>query len=301
MSKINYKETYFQHDRYARQDAKIKAMLQYFRKISEDKAKAAVCVFWWIVEDMHIDSYPIEKIEVFADDYRCDVKFLKSILEDFKLFRIENNCYVSDRVLRNIQIQKEKSEKARKAILKRWKNQREVKETIDFDFVNQVIQIFNKEFKKTQIVSNANKEKIYKLSKANNITFELWKLVFSNAKRGWNIKNKTNDKIENKKPNLKQILDNWDMFASDNYQLAPQIPTTISKNNSKELQEAKKYISTNLGVHSLICCNIDEFNKLDEINQSKYIKKFLEIYENTQEENKSILELAKIIRKDNAN
>ena len=56
MSKKNYKETYFQHDRYARQDPKIKSMLVHFRKESEDKAKAAVCVFWWIVEDMHIDD-----------------------------------------------------------------------------------------------------------------------------------------------------------------------------------------------------------------------------------------------------
>ena len=29
--------------------------------------------------------------------------FLKSILEDFDLFRIENGCYISDRVLRNIE------------------------------------------------------------------------------------------------------------------------------------------------------------------------------------------------------
>ena len=63
MSKKNYKETYFQHDRYARQDPKIKSMLVHFRKESEDKAKAAVCVFWWIVEDMHIDDYPIDKLD----------------------------------------------------------------------------------------------------------------------------------------------------------------------------------------------------------------------------------------------
>ena len=95
MSKKIYKETYFQHDRYARQDPKIKSLLVHFRKISEDKAKAAVCVFWWIIEDMHIDDYPINKLEAIADDYRCDIDFLKSILEDFDLFRIEDGCYVS--------------------------------------------------------------------------------------------------------------------------------------------------------------------------------------------------------------
>ena len=118
MTKKIYKETYFQHDRYARQDAKIKGMLSHFRKESEEKAKAAVCVFWWIVEDMHTDDYPVNKLEVFADDYRCSVEFLKSILENFELFHIENDCYVSNRVLRNLKEQEEKSEKARKSVQK---------------------------------------------------------------------------------------------------------------------------------------------------------------------------------------
>ena len=304
MSKINYKETYFQHDRYARQDSKIKAMLQYYRKENEYKAKAAICVFWWIVEDMHIDNYPIEKLEVFADDYRCDVEFLKSILEDFGLFRIENGCYVSDRVLRNIQIQKQKSEKAKKSAQKRWKNQKEApqkeeKENIDMDFVAQVIQIYNKEFRKTQIISNSNKEKIYSLSKDNNITLDIWKLVFGNAKRGWNFENKNDKKIINKKPNLKQILDNWDMFASDNYQLAPKA-LEESKFDVSKIENAKDFISRNYSMYTYLCCSSDEFCKLDEVNQTKYLEIFLSTYEKNQDENKSILQITQKIKEDYA-
>ena len=229
MSKKNYKETYFQHDRYARQDPKIKSMLVHFRKINEDKAKAAVCVFWWIIEDMHIDDYPINKLDVFADDYRCDVDFLKSILEDFDLFRIQNDCYVSDRVLRNLKEQEEKSEKARAKAAKRWKKTEE----IDIELVNSIIQIFNTEFKKTQIVGKEAREKIFKITKENKLTLEIWQKVFSNARRGWDIKG------EHKKPSLKNILDNWDAFASDDYFLAPDYEAIEAEKKAKEAEKQK--------------------------------------------------------------
>lgn len=252
MTKKIYKETYFQHDRYARQDAKIKGMLSYFRKESEEKAKAAVCVFWWIVEDMHTDDYPVNKLEVFADDYRCSVDFLKSILEDFELFHIENDCYVSNRVLRNLKEQEEKSEKARKSVQKRWDKHK--KDTpaegvneggntgspkplneYDEEVVLSIIQIYNKKFKKSQIVSNENKARIFKIHTENHLTIEDWEKVFSNAKRGWDIGDK-----KNVPPNLKKILDEWDSFASDDYFLAPDRDALAEKKKEEERQKEIK-------------------------------------------------------------
>ena len=248
MTKKIYKETYFQHDRYARQDAKIKGMLSYFRKESEEKAKAAVCVFWWIVEDMHTDDYPVNKLEVFADDYRCSVDFLKSILEDFELFHIENDCYVSNRVLRNLKEQEEKSEKARKSVQKRWDKHK--KDTpaegantgspkplneYDEEVVLSIIQIYNKKFKKSQIVSNENKARIFKIHAENHLTIEDWEKVFSNAKRGWDIGDK-----KNVPPNLKKILDEWDSFASDDYFLAPDRDALAEKKKEEERQKEIK-------------------------------------------------------------
>ena len=232
MSKKNYKETYFQHDRYARQDPKIKSMLVHFRKESEDKAKAAVCVFWWIVEDMHIDDYPIDKLDVFADDYRCDVDFLKSILEDFDLFRVEDGCYVSDRVLKNLKEQEEKSEKARAKAQKRWKKKEEdaAPDEAGLEIVNSIIQLYNTAFKKTQIVGKDNREKIYKINKDNKLTLDIWQKVFDNARRGWDIKG------EHKIPNLKNILDNWDAFASDDYYLAPDYEKIAAAKKAKEIE-----------------------------------------------------------------
>ena len=248
MTKKIYKETYFQHDRYARQDAKIKGMLSHFRKESEEKAKAAVCVFWWIVEDMHTDDYPVNKLEVFADDYRCSVDFLKSILEDFELFHIENDCYVSNRVLRNLKEKEEKSEKARKSVQKRWDKHK--KDTpaegantgspkplneYDEDVVLSIIQIYNKKFKKSQIVSNENKARIFKIHAENHLTIEDWEKVFSNAKRGWDIGDK-----KNVPPNLKKILDEWDSFASDDYFLAPDRDALAEKKKEEERQKEIK-------------------------------------------------------------
>lgn len=232
MSRNIYK-TYFSHDIYSRQDPKIKKLLVHFRKESNEKAQAAVCLYWWIIEDMHADDYKIADIETYADDYRCDVDFLKSILEDFELFRQENGCYISDRVLRNIAEQEEKSQKAKKSIQKRWakkKDEEAAPDEADLEIVNSIIQLYNTAFKKTQIVGKDNREKIYKINKDNKLTLDIWQKVFDNARRGWDIKG------EHKIPNLKNILDNWDAFASDDYYLAPDYEKIAAAKKAKEVE-----------------------------------------------------------------
>lgn len=276
MSKKLYKETYFQHDRYARQDPKIKNLLVHFRKISNEKAQAAVCIFWWIVEDMHTDDYPVNKLDVFADDYRCDVEFLKSILEDFDLFRIEGDCYVSDRVLKNLKEQEEKSERAKAKAAKRWQGKKSPNEApaepdniqIDDEFVNSIIQIYNSEFKKSQIVGKATREKINKITKDNNLSTDIWQKVFKNAKRGWDFKG------ENKKPHLKNILENWDAFASDDYNLAPDIEADeIKKEKEKQQDEhARKIISKQYLNIDIQLTSYDKYRVLNDCKKLKAIE-----------------------------
>lgn len=240
MSKNIYKKIYFSHDIYSRQDPKIRKMLMHYRQTSSEKALSAYGLFWHIVEDMHIDNYPVDELDMFADSYRCDVKFLKEILENFDLFHQENGYYISDRVVRNIKEQEEKSKKAKNSAAKRWRGQGQPKDEppkqteeevkFDEDAVNKIIKIFNNEFKRSQIVSQKNKAKIYKITQDNNLSEDLWLKVFQNAKRGWNIEGK------NKKPSLKNILDNWDLFASDDYQLAPD---TEARKAAREQKERK--------------------------------------------------------------
>ena len=279
MSKKIYKEKYFPHDRHARQDPKIKKMLMHFRKNSELQAQAAVCIYWWIVEDMHTDDYPVNNLDAFADDYRCDVEFLKSILNDFDLFRIENNCYVSDRVLRNLQEQQEKSDKARAKAEKRWQGKKKPDEApsepddiqIDDELVNSIIQIYNSEFKKSQIVGKTTREKIYKITKENNVTNEIWQKVFENAKRGWNIKG------ENKKPILKNILENWDAFASDDYYLVPDIEAQekAQEEEKQKIKEADMLINREYFELDNTLALYDDYRRLNGIERLKAIEFYI--------------------------
>lgn len=227
MSKI-YKNTYFPHDNNAREDRKIKDMLAYFRKESELKAQASVCIYWWIIEDMHSDDYPVNKIDAFADNYRCSVDFLQTILTKFDLFHEENGFYVSARVVKNQKEQEEKRKRRQKAAYFRWKNATD--KTDAADATEEIIKIYSEEFKKSPVVSVELKEEIAKVTAENSISLDTWKKVFHNAQRGWNIEGK------NKKPDLRTIIKKWDSFANDDYFLAPD--TTASE--QLKLQEQKK-------------------------------------------------------------
>lgn len=111
----------------------------------------------------------------------------------------------------------------------------------DEDVVLSIIQIYNKKFKKSQIVSNENKARIFKIHTENHLTVEDWEKVFSNAKRGWDIGDK-----KNVPPNLKKILDEWDSFASDDYFLAPDRDAIAEKKREEELQKEIKNKETEL-------------------------------------------------------
>lgn len=245
MSERKTFKIYFSHDVYARQDPKIKKLLAHFRKESEEKAKAALCVYWWIVEDMHAEDYEVCNLEAYADDYRCDINFLKSILEDFELFRQEDGCYISDRVIRNFQAQEEQSKANKKAADKRWENYRKRKAEaqeeqpieVNEELVVFVIQEFNKKFKKSYAVSDDNRNKISLISQKNKLSFEHWRKIIENAYRGWDYRDEKGNKIRHEKPNLKRIIEDWESFLQGDAYLAPDHE---AEQKEKDEQERKK-------------------------------------------------------------
>ncbi len=245
---------YFSHDIAAKTDQKIIRLFFDFRKtkneISETVSRdlishAAYGIYWEIIEYLHENKLYVDEIDMLADELRVDTKIIKKILEDFQLFKIIDGEYVSERVIRNLKLQEEKSEKARRSVANRYKNKnesKEQKEDIDNSIKNyneelvmSIIQIYNEKFKSSRIVSKTNKENIFKIHSENNLTLEIWEKVFSNAKRGWDIKDK-----KNVKPSLDLILNKWDSFASDDYFLAPDREAAAELEKQKKLEEEKK-------------------------------------------------------------
>lgn len=249
---------YFSHDIAAKTDQKIIRLFFDFRKtkneISETVSRdlishAAYGIYWEIIEYLHENKLYVDEIDMLADELRVDTEIIKKILEDFQLFKIIDGEYVSERVIRNLKLQEEKSEKARRSVANRYKNKnesKEQKEDIDNSIKNyneelvmSIIQIYNEKFKSSRIVSKTNKENIFKIHSENNLTLEIWEKVFSNAKRGWDIKDK-----KNVKPSLDLILNKWDSFASDDYFLAPDREAIAERKKEEERIKEKELLES---------------------------------------------------------
>lgn len=119
---------YFSHDVDSRADEKIIKMFFEYRRnkkkfgdIAEDLLPfAAYGVYWAVVEYMHKNELKVSEVEMLADEFRIDSDFLDSILTKFDLFRVEEDMFINDRILRNINKQEEKSNKNKKCANIRW-------------------------------------------------------------------------------------------------------------------------------------------------------------------------------------
>ena len=120
---------FFSHDECASSDGKILKLYRDFRKLAKAMsqeelesfvANGAYGIFWRIVEFMHGNNLPVDDTDILADELRVDVKFVEKILNDFELFRKQNGCYVSDRILRNKNYVEKKNEEKQTAANVRW-------------------------------------------------------------------------------------------------------------------------------------------------------------------------------------
>lgn len=104
-------EPYFSHDVSSRQDRSIILLL-------DEMGYEGYGLFWAVVEFMHRNKLRVGEERLIAGkDYAEKVH---RVLNDFELFRIENDEYISDRILRNISKQEEKSKKASAAATAKW-------------------------------------------------------------------------------------------------------------------------------------------------------------------------------------
>lgn len=124
MAENNLIQPYIKHDDNASQDGKILRMCLEFRRNAKSMSReeletfvshGAYAIFWRILEFMKSDNLYVDDVELLSDNLRVDARFINQILNDFELFRVQNGEYVSDRLLRDIKRQREKSEKASKS------------------------------------------------------------------------------------------------------------------------------------------------------------------------------------------
>jgi len=109
------KETfYFSHDYNTRNDVKIK-------KLIAKHGYIAYGLFWALIEELYNNenSLPLD-YELLSYDLRADDELLKSILNDFDLFYNDGNFFGSNSVKKRLEKRKEKSEKAKRSVEKRW-------------------------------------------------------------------------------------------------------------------------------------------------------------------------------------
>ncbi len=109
------KQTYFfPHDCNSRSDEKV-------RKMIRRHGMTGFGVFWSIIEDLYIND---NRLDADCDDIayalRVEPDIVKSVINDFGLFKFDGNQFSSASVQSRLEEMAEKSEKARQSINRRW-------------------------------------------------------------------------------------------------------------------------------------------------------------------------------------
>jgi hypothetical protein len=105
---------YFSHDFNARSDEKIVELLA-------KHGMEGYGVYWGIIESLYNNTNVLQtKYDRIAYDLRTNPDIVKSIINDFGLFKIKGGFFGSASIERRLNDRNEKSEKARESVSKRW-------------------------------------------------------------------------------------------------------------------------------------------------------------------------------------
>jgi len=105
---------YFSHDYNVRSDSKIKLLIRKHGMLGYG-------IWWSIVEDLYnnANALPMD-CDGIAFELRVDCEVVKSIINDFNLFKIENNAFRSLSIESRLDERNSKSLKAKISANKRW-------------------------------------------------------------------------------------------------------------------------------------------------------------------------------------
>ena len=199
---------YFSHDMYPQKDKSIVMLM-------DEYGYEGYGLYWRIVEFMHQNELKVGEERLIAGkDY---VEKVKSILNDFDLFRIEDDQYISDRILRNLAEQKEKMESKSKAAKARWGLSNLKKTYIEI-------------FAKAPVLSDEEIEKYFKLTdKIEDFKTKLPDILFTVKK----LKFENNPDFD---PSINWLLDKTNLHKLLNGQFGPLLSWEKHK---KELEQKK--------------------------------------------------------------
>ena len=109
------KETYyFSHDYNVRTDQKIKILIR-------KHGMEGYGVYWSIVEDLYNNANVLLlDYDGIAYDLRVNSIIVESIINDFKLFEVNDQTFSSISIQKRLDMRDEKSNKARASVAKRW-------------------------------------------------------------------------------------------------------------------------------------------------------------------------------------
>lgn len=181
-------EPYFSHDLSTRTSKEIILII-------DDLGFEGYGLFWAVVEFMHKNELRVgEERFIVGKQYEDKIK---SILNDYDLFHIEDGVYISERIQRNLQMQEDKSKSAKNAVETRWimsAYKKAYKEVFDIDPVLEQEEI-------ETLKSYSKKIKDFK-EVLPNIVFTLSKIEFTNgittkARSNWLLKDGNLGKIYN--------------------------------------------------------------------------------------------------------
>ena len=105
---------YFSHDYNARNDPRLMRLIM-------KEGMEGIGIYWCIIEMLYEEDgiLPTEYDRI-AFDLRTDADVIKSVVNDFELFVVNEDCFYSESVNKRLKIRADKSEKARESVNKRW-------------------------------------------------------------------------------------------------------------------------------------------------------------------------------------
>ena len=111
------RKTYFNHHSSARTDLRI-------IKLRATLGYEGYGVFWALLELLFTEENKlcVNDYSEIAFGLQCDPKMLKQVIENFDLFTVEDDCFYSKRLNKQIEEINAKSNKAKESASKRWNN-----------------------------------------------------------------------------------------------------------------------------------------------------------------------------------